>query len=64
MNWLENFGGKQDSALDKERDRVADVFPDEASIAIAGWRPRKPAICSRCSARAWWACRRTGLSTF
>lgn len=35
--WVYSFGGKQDSALDKERDRVADVFPDEESIAAAGW---------------------------
>lgn len=35
--WVYSFGGRQDSRLDIGRDRVADVFPDEASIAAAGW---------------------------
>lgn len=35
--WVYSLGGTQDSALDVARDRVADVFPDEASIAAAGW---------------------------
>lgn len=35
--WVYSLGGIQDSALDEDRDRVADVFPDEASIAAAGW---------------------------
>ena len=35
--WVYSFGGQQDSMLDKELDRVADVFPGEASIADAGW---------------------------
>jgi hypothetical protein len=35
--WVYSYGGIQDSALDTERDRVADVFPDEESIAAAGW---------------------------
>jgi hypothetical protein len=37
VNWLENYGGTQDAALDPATDRVADVFPDEAAIAAAGW---------------------------
>nr|WP_279495701.1 hypothetical protein [Actinocrispum wychmicini] len=35
--WVYSYGGTQDSALDPEKDRVADVFPDERSIASAGW---------------------------
>jgi hypothetical protein len=37
VNWLENLGGTQDAALNPAVDRVADVFPDEAAIAKAGW---------------------------
>lgn len=35
--WVYSYGGTQDSALNPNVDRVADVFPDEASIAEAGW---------------------------
>jgi hypothetical protein len=35
--WVYSYGGTQDSTLDTEHDRVADVFPDEESIAAAGW---------------------------
>jgi hypothetical protein len=35
--WVYSLGGTQDSNLDVARDRVADVFPDEAAIAAAGW---------------------------
>ncbi|MEV7395013.1 hypothetical protein [Streptomyces sp. NPDC091215] len=39
--WVYSFGGTQDALLDIERDRVADVFPDEASIAAAGWHSQE-----------------------
>jgi len=39
--WVYSFGGTQDAALDIERDRVADVFPDEAAIAAAGWHSQE-----------------------
>lgn len=39
--WVYSFGGAQDAALDVERDRVADVFPDEAAIAAAGWHSQE-----------------------
>lgn len=35
--WVYSLGGTQDTELDLTRDRVADVFPDEQSIADAGW---------------------------
>jgi hypothetical protein len=35
--WVYSYGGTQDSALDPEHDRVADVFPDETAITDAGW---------------------------
>lgn len=35
--WVYSYGGTQDSTLDPAVDRVADVFPDEQSIAAAGW---------------------------
>lgn len=35
--WVYSYGGTQDAALDPAVDRVADVFPDEASITAAGW---------------------------
>lgn len=35
--WVYSFGGLQDADLDIDRDRVADVFPDEESIEAAGW---------------------------
>jgi hypothetical protein len=35
--WVYSLGGTQDGDLDLSRDRVADVFPDEQSIADAGW---------------------------
>lgn len=39
--WVYSFGGTQDAALDIERDRVADVFPNEAAIAVAGWHSQE-----------------------
>lgn len=35
--WVYSYGGTQDAALNPATDRVADVFPDEAAIAAAGW---------------------------
>ncbi|MDX8030996.1 hypothetical protein SK803_12275 [Lentzea sp. BCCO 10_0856] len=35
--WVYSYGGTQDAALNPAVDRVADVFPDEAAIAEAGW---------------------------
>lgn len=35
--WVYSYGGTQDAALNPHADRVADVFPDEAAIAEAGW---------------------------
>jgi hypothetical protein len=32
-----SYGGKEDHLLDRQRDRVADVFPDERAITDAGW---------------------------
>jgi hypothetical protein len=31
--WVYSYGGREDSFIDPDRDRVADVFPDEAAIA-------------------------------
>ncbi|MEU6573587.1 hypothetical protein [Streptomyces sp. NPDC046805] len=39
--WVYSFGGTQDAALDIDRDRVADVFPDEDAIAAAGWHSQE-----------------------
>lgn len=36
FKWVFSLGGRQDNLLDLGRDRVADVFPDEESIAAAG----------------------------
>jgi len=35
--WAYSWGGKQDRQLDDQRDRVADVFPDMASMQAAGY---------------------------
>lgn len=35
--WVYSYGGREDSAIDPDRDRVADVFPDADAIAAAGW---------------------------
>ncbi|WP_410675340.1 GP88 family protein [Amycolatopsis sp. cmx-4-68] len=35
--WVYSYGGREDSFIDADRDRIADVFPDEKSIAEAGW---------------------------
>ncbi len=35
--WVYSYGGREDALIDADRDRVADVFPDENSIAEAGW---------------------------
>ncbi|MDI5969862.1 hypothetical protein POF50_011030 [Streptomyces sp. SL13] len=37
FRWVYSFGGTQDAELDPDRDRVADVFPDEAAATAAGW---------------------------
>ena len=37
LRWVYSYGGTQDDALDPAVDRVADVFPDDAAIAAAGW---------------------------
>ncbi|WP_234334279.1 GP88 family protein [Streptomyces sp. NRRL B-1347] len=37
FRWVYSYGGREDHLLDPARDRVADVFPDEASITGAGW---------------------------
>ncbi len=37
FRWCYSFGGKHDALLDPDVDRVADVFPTEASISAAGW---------------------------
>ncbi|SEF38140.1 hypothetical protein SAMN05421837_11891 [Amycolatopsis pretoriensis] len=39
--WVYSYGGTQDSTLDPAVDRVADVFPDEQSIAAAGWHSQE-----------------------
>ncbi|MBE8525770.1 hypothetical protein ILP97_51255 [Amycolatopsis sp. H6(2020)] len=35
--WVYSYGGTQDAVLNPDVDRVADVFPDEAAVAEAGW---------------------------
>ncbi|WP_435158194.1 GP88 family protein [Amycolatopsis sacchari] len=35
--WVYSYGGTQDGEIDTTTDRIADVFPDEESIAVAGW---------------------------
>jgi hypothetical protein len=35
--WVYSYGGRQDTEIDPDRDRVADVFPDETAITAAGW---------------------------
>jgi hypothetical protein len=35
--WVYSYGGREDSSIDPEHDRVADVFPDEDAITDAGW---------------------------
>ncbi|WP_030480405.1 GP88 family protein [Lentzea albidocapillata] len=35
--WVFSYGGTQDAALNPAADRLADVFPNEAAIAAAGW---------------------------
>lgn len=40
--WVYSYGGTQDAELDPRVDRVADVFPDEASIEDAGWASQEP----------------------
>ncbi|MEU5698664.1 GP88 family protein [Streptomyces aurantiacus] len=39
--WVYSFGGTQDTLLDIKRDRLADVFPDEAAIDAAGWHSQE-----------------------
>jgi hypothetical protein len=35
--WVYSYGGREDAAIDPEHDRVADVFPDEATLTTAGY---------------------------
>jgi hypothetical protein len=35
--WILSYGGTEDALIDPLRDRVADVFPDEESLSIAGF---------------------------
>jgi hypothetical protein len=35
--WVYSMGGKEDHLIDRERDRHAEVFPDEDSILAAGY---------------------------
>jgi hypothetical protein len=37
FKYLYSLGGKQDSLIDKEKDRHAEVFPDDAAILDAGY---------------------------
>lgn len=37
FRWLFSLGGKEDHLIDRDRDRHADVFPDEQSILAAGY---------------------------
>ncbi|WHT20194.1 hypothetical protein N8J89_03730 [Crossiella sp. CA-258035] len=37
FRWVYSYGGTQDAAIDPGTDRVADVFPDKAALAEAGW---------------------------
>jgi hypothetical protein len=37
FRWVYSYGGTEDHLLDPERDRVADVFPDDEAIRAAGW---------------------------
>jgi Gene product 88 len=37
FRWVYSYGGTQDPLLDRDVDRVADVFPHEDAITAAGW---------------------------
>ncbi len=37
FRWVYSFGGREDHLLDPDRDRVADVFPDDAAMTAAGF---------------------------
>lgn len=37
FRWVYSYGGREDHLLDPSRDRVADVYPDEAAIRADGW---------------------------
>lgn len=37
FRWVYSYGGKEDHLLDPARDRVADVYQDEAAILADGW---------------------------
>ncbi len=37
FQWVYSLGGKEDHLVDKDHDRHADVFPDEAAIEAAGY---------------------------
>lgn len=40
--WVYSMGGKQDPLVDRDTDRHADVFPDEAAIEAAGYYSQEP----------------------
>lgn len=37
FRWIFSMGGKEDHLIDKDRERHADVFPDEISMELAGY---------------------------
>jgi len=37
FRWVYSYGGREDYLLDPDRDRVADVFPDDESMDAAGF---------------------------
>lgn len=37
FRWVYSLGGREDHLVDRDRDRHADVFPDEAAIEAAGY---------------------------
>lgn len=41
FRWIYSLGGREDHLLDLDRDRHAEVFPDESAIADAGYRSQE-----------------------
>jgi len=41
FRWLFSLGGKEDHLIDRELDRHAEVFPDDASITAAGYQSQE-----------------------
>nr|CEL13569.1 hypothetical protein [Kibdelosporangium sp. MJ126-NF4]CTQ99255.1 hypothetical protein [Kibdelosporangium sp. MJ126-NF4] len=41
--WVYSYGGTQDTTLNPDIDRVADVFPDDAALRAAGWHSQEGA---------------------